>query len=203
MSTITTLFFDVGGVLLTNGWDHVAREKAAERFGYDYEESEAHHQEVAQRFECGQMNQQDYLQQVVFFADRPFAEGEFVRFMEQQSQPHAASLEVLQKLKAQGKYQLATVNNESTYINDYRIRNFELTRYFSAFFSSCYLGVTKPDCEIFQKALNISQKQGQECLFVDDREENVAAAQQCGIQAVHLPKPEDLAEVLRGEGVVV
>ena len=81
MSTITTLFFDVGGVLLTYGWDHVAREKGGRTvWDYDYEESEAHHQEVAQRFECGQMNQQDYLQQVVFFADRPFAEGEFVRF---------------------------------------------------------------------------------------------------------------------------
>ena len=203
MSTITTLFFDVGGVLLTNGWDHVAREKAAERFGYDYEESEARHQELAQRFECGQINQKDYLQQAVFFAERSFTEGDFVRFMESQSQPHSTSLEVLAQLKNQGVYRLATVNNESTYINNYRIRTFELVRYFCAFFRSCYLGVTKPNCEIFQKALSISQREGQECLFVDDREENVAAAQQCGIRAVHLPQPDDLADVLSGEGVTI
>ena len=200
---ITTLLFDVGGVLLTNGWDHVSREEAAKRFGYDYEDSEERHQRVAQPFECGQMNLHDYLSEVVFFQDRSFTEADFTQFMERQSQPHAASLEVLRQLAGQKKYQLATVNNESLHVNLYRIRTFELTDYFSAFFSSCFLGVMKPDCEIFQRTLHITQRKGEECLFVDDREENVAAAQQCGIHAVHLPQPQDLAKVLDTYGVVI
>ena len=199
--SITTLFFDVGGVLLTNGWDHESRERAAKHFDYDYDTSEARHQEVAEPFECGQLNLDDYLKKVVFFQDRSFSQQEFVRFMEQQSQPYEASLEVLRQLAAQNNYQLATVNNESTYVNLYRIRTFHLTDYFSAFFSSCFLGVTKPACEIFQKALYITQRRGEECLFVDDREENAAAAQQCGIQGVHLPQPSDLVDVLRAKGV--
>ena len=200
---ITTLFFDVGGVILTNGWDHVARERAAEHFNYDYQASEARHQPVAQSFECGQLDLNDYLQEAVFFTERPFTQDEFIRWMESQSQPHAHSIEVLQRLKAQGKYTLATINNESRYLNRYRIRTFELDQYFSAFFSSCYLGVTKPDCAIFQKALDIMQRPGETCLFVDDREENVAAAQQCGIRAAHLPQPGDLGEILKKEGVLV
>ncbi len=203
MSKITTLLFDVGGVILTNGWSHELREAAAQHFGYDYESVEERHQRVATSFECGQLNLDDYLDQTVFAQSQSFAKADFVRFMEEQSQPHASSLAVLQKLVDQGKYQLATVNNESTHLNLYRIRTFELTRYFSAFFSSCFLGVTKPDCEIFQKTLHILQKDGGECLFIDDREENVAAAQQCGMNAVHLPRPDKLAEVLRGEGVSV
>ena len=201
MSQITTLFFDVGGVVLTNGWDHVSREKAAQHFQYDYDDSEARHQEVAEPFECGRMNLKDYLKKAVFFQERPFTEDDFIRFMESQSQPHPSSMEVLKRLAKEGKYLLATVNNESMHLNLYRIRTYKLTRYFQAFFSSCFLGVTKPDCEIFQQALHITQRQGQECLFIDDREENAAAAQQCGIQSVHLPHPQDLAEVLRERGI--
>ena len=200
---ITTLFFDVGGVLLTNGWDHVSREQAAEHFGYDYEASEERHQRVAQLFECGQMNLADYLNKVVFFQDRSFTKADFTRFMESQSQPYTASMEVLRQLSTQSKYQLATINNESLHVNLYRIRTFQLASYFSAFFSSCFLGVMKPECEIFQKALHITQRKGEECLFIDDREENAVAARQCGIQGVHLPRPQDLAEVLRSRGIVI
>ena len=201
MTKITTLFFDVGGVVLTNGWDHATREKAAQHFHYDYHASEARHQEVAEELECGRMNLKDYLKKAVFFQKRPFTEDDFIRFMENQSQPHPSSMEVLERLAKEGKYLLATVNNESMHLNLYRIRTYKLTRYFQAFFSSCFLGVTKPDCEIFQQALHITQRQGQECLFIDDREENAAAAQQCGIQSVHLPHPQDLAEVLRERGI--
>ena len=202
MDTITTLFFDVGGIILTNGWSHVSREQAAEHFGYNYNVSEARHQKVAQAFECGQMNLDNYLKEVVFFQDRSFSKDDFVRFMESQSQAHPTSVDVLCQLKEQNKYQLATINNESLPINLYRIHTFGLRNYFSAFFSSCFLGVTKPDCEIFQKALHITQRPGSACLFVDDREENVAAAEQCGLQAAHVPKPEDLEEVLREKGVL-
>jgi hypothetical protein len=30
---ITTLFIDIGGVLLTNGWDHLSRKLAAKKLG--------------------------------------------------------------------------------------------------------------------------------------------------------------------------
>ena len=197
MNTITTLFFDVGGVILTNGWSHESREQAAEHFRYDYDSSEARHQEVAQAFECGQIDLDDYLKKVVFFQERSFAKDDFVRFMENQSQPHLASIGVLRQLKEQGRYQIATINNESLHLNLYRIRTFGLSEYFSVFFSSCFLGVMKPDREIFQRALHITQCKKEKCLFIDDREENVVAAQQCGLQAIHLPQPEDLEGLLQ------
>ncbi len=203
MSNITTLLFDVGGVILTNGWSHKLREKAAQHFGYDYDPVEEQHQQIATPFECGQIGLDNYLDQTVFAQTRAFGKADFIRFMEEQSQLHPHSLEMLQRLVDQGKYQLATVNNELTHLNLYRIQTFELTRYFSAFFSSCFLGVAKPDCAIFRKTLHILQKNGDACLFIDDREENAAAAQQCGINAVHLPRPEGLQEALREKGIVL
>ena len=203
MDNITTLLFDVGGIVLTNGWGHVSREKAAKHFGYDYEASEERHQQIAYDFECGRITLSDYLKEVVFFQHRPFTEADFIHFMENESQPHPTSIDVLQRLVAQNKYLLATVNNESLHLNLYRIQTFKLTHYFHAFFSSCFLGVTKPDCEIFQKTLHITQRKQDECLFIDDREENVIAARQCGLRAAYLPQPQDLADILQKNNVLL
>ena len=196
MNNIKTIFFDVGGVLLTNGWDHVAREQAAEHFGYDHKASEARHQRVAQAFDEGRLNLDDYLKEVIFFRERPFASAPFIRFMESRSRAHPEALRVVEQLTNAGQYRLATINNESLHLNRYRIRAFELERYFDTFLSSCFLGIAKPDKAIFREALQITQCSGQECLFVDDREENVATARRCGFWAIHLVQPSHLEEAL-------
>ena len=196
MNNIKTIFFDVGGVLLTNGWDHLAREKAADHFEYDYAISEARHQRVAQTFDEGRLSLDDYLKEVIFFRKRSFDSASFVRFMESRSQAHPKAIQTLRQLAGLNQYQLATINNESLHLNQYRIRTFGLDRCFSAFLSSCFLGITKPDKKIFREALRITQRSGPECLFVDDREENVTAARHCGLRAIHLLKPQHLGEAL-------
>lgn len=201
MNNITTLFFDVGGVLLTNGWDHISREAAALTFGYDYEAVEARHQQYAEGFECGRLSLEEYQEKVVFSEPRSFTEEEYTDFMKTQSQPHTENLEMLRVLAQSGKYLLATINNESLALNEYRIKTFQLHEFISLFFSSCYLGVMKPDCEIFQRVLRITRREGAECLFVDDRPENVEAAQSCGLQAAFVNHPTDLPQTLRNAGV--
>jgi putative hydrolase of the HAD superfamily len=123
--------------------------------------------------------------------------------MEQQSAPRPGSLGVLEKLSRSGSYFLATINNESFALNQYRIRTFELDKYYTAFLSSCYLGVTKPNRKIFSKALWITQRKGEECLFIDDREENVTAAQACGIRGIHLKDQQQLSNLLKEEGIKI
>ncbi|WKN46057.1 HAD family hydrolase [Tunicatimonas pelagia] len=202
MSEITTIFFDVGGVLLTNGWDHITREAAATTFQYDYEEVEERHQQHVGNFECGRVSLKEYLNQVVFTESRSFTIEEYTDFMETQSQPHTENLELLRRLAKSDKYQLATVNNESLALNEYRINTYHLHESIPHFFSSCYMGVMKPDCDIFQRVLWITRQQGEQCLFVDDRQENVEAARSCGLRAAWLEKPSNLAEVLKSAGVV-
>ncbi len=196
MKMISTIFFDVGGVCLTNGWDHISREKSTVRFSLDYEEMEKRHKPVFKKFEKGKLTLDEYLDQVVFFKKRNFSRRDFTEFMYEQSRPFNSTLKLLDILSSGNKYQLATLNNESRELNKYRINKFGLHKYFDCFFSSCYLGVRKPESEIFYRALYILHKEPGECLFVDDREENYQSAKSSGIKAVLLEKTEDLAEKL-------
>lgn len=176
---LSTLFFDVGGVLLTNGWDHAERALAAAHFGLDPAALETRHAPLAAPLECGALSLDQYLAQAVFDAPRPFSHAEFVAFMQACSQPLPASLSLLEDLAASGR-RLATLNNEGRELNDYRIERFGLRQYFSAFCSSCYLGARKPGAAIYRRALGILQLRPEACGFVDDREENLSVPRDLG-----------------------
>lgn len=203
MAKITHLFFDLGGVCLTNGWDHHSREKAAEYFDYDYQESDERHAQVIEEFETGKISRRNYLQETVFFKKRKFTEEEYIGFMESQSTAHKSSFEVLAKLRLQNKYTVSAFNNESLELNLFRIEKFKLKRYFSNFFSSCFLGAKKPDLEIFQKVLRITQIRAENGILIDDREGNVKAAAECGFQTVHFPEIVGLEDKLKKKRVIL
>lgn len=203
MTGLNTLFFDIGGVCLTNGWDSNARLAAASHFALDVDETEHRHHTLADGFERGELSLDSYLDHVVFFRPRTFSRDAFVAFMQSRSQPHSASLSVIGRLASGGRYTLATINNESRELNRYRIETFGLAQMFSAFFSSCYLGVRKPDARIYEIALDVMQADRKAALFVDDREENVAGAQAVGLRALHAPEPRRLAEYLQEAGVTI
>lgn len=196
MTKITNLFFDLGGVCLTNAWDHISREAAAKHFDYDLSESEERHKLVVGEFETGKMSREKYLKAVIFFEPRRFSKKEFAEFMEAQSKAHPQSFEVLDELLAEKKYPLSVLNNESLELNLYRIEKFHLKKYFTEFYSSCFLGVAKPDLEIYRKVLQITQLSADCCLLIDDREKNVEAAAACGFQTLHIPKVDQLRERL-------
>jgi putative hydrolase of the HAD superfamily len=193
---ISTIFFDVGGVCLTNGWDHIYREKSTKQFSLDYEELEKRHKPVFKYFEKGKLSLDEYLNEVVFFKERNFSKKDFVDFMYSRSHAFNTTLTILDNLFSKKKYQLATINNESRELNKYRIYKFGLVKYFECFFSSCYLGVRKPEPKIFYMALHILHKNSGECLFIDDREENYHAAKNFGLNSILLDEPKNLQSKL-------
>ena len=196
MKEVTHLFFDLGGVCLTNAWDHIARKAAAEHFGYDFQASEEQHKIIVEKFEIGEATINDYLNETIFFRQRNFSEKQFVEFMESQSKAHPRSFEILEKLRSRNKYEISALNNESLELNLYRIEKFNLRNYFANFYSSCFLGVAKPNLEIYRKVLQITQTLADRCLLIDDREKNVEAAAECGFQILHLPNVDELEEKL-------
>jgi len=202
MAKITHLFFDLGGVCLTNAWDHISRELAAEQFRYDFESSETRHKRLFEDFETGRVSLARYLDQVIFYQARDFSKKEFVDFLKTQSLAHQSSLDIVRKLAAEKKYCLSTLNNESIELNQFRIDNFGLKQYFTNFFSSCFLGLTKPHLEIYKKVLQIMQTAGDQCLFIDDRKNNTDAAAQCGFQVLHLEKVSDLERELTAREII-
>jgi putative hydrolase of the HAD superfamily len=201
MVEVSTLFWDNGGVVLTNGWDRASRREAVEKFHLDWADFEDRHELMLNAFECGQATLDEYLRRTVFYRERAFAVEEFKQFMYDQSQPFPEVLEFLGQLARTRRYMLATLNNESLEINDYRIRKFRLRDYFEAFFSSCYLGVRKPDRAIYSLALKITQRDPGECILIDDRGLNLECAKEFGMRTVQFQNAAQLRGDLAKWGV--
>lgn len=195
---VSVVFFDVGGVLGTNGWDRAARGGACARFDLDPVEFEDRHEFVADAFETGQLDLGEYLRRTVFYRDRPFTPDAFVEQMKAQSQPFPDMLAVVADLAAAGRCVLATLNNESRELNEFRIDRFGLRRWFHLFLSSCYVGERKPDERLFRLALDVTQTPASRALFVDDRELNRECARGLGLDVVTPGTPDEVrAELLR------
>jgi len=202
MPKITCQFWDVGGVLLTNGWDHVARREAVRRFHLDEQDFERRHATVVDAFEKGQIGLDAYLQETIFYAPRSFSRNEFQTFLCEQSQPNPETLSIVAGVGGSGRYLMATLNNESLKLNRYRIETFRLRERFDVFFSSCYLGVAKPDPAIYRLVLQLTGRSPDECLVIDDRESNLEVARRLGMQPVLYRDPAQLREELRRTGIL-
>jgi putative hydrolase of the HAD superfamily len=200
-SPISLLLWDVGGVLLSNGWDHRSRALAAARFHLDPSELERRHATVEASFESGRLGEDAYLDATVFYEPRSFSREEFREFVRAQSQPNPPAIATARALRASGRYRLATLNNESRELNEFRIRTFGLSEIFDDFFSSCFTGRRKPDPAAYLGALDITHRQPAETLFLDDRPENVAAAESLGIRTLRVLDPGRLREDLERAGV--
>ncbi len=199
MSSIRALFWDVGGVLLTNAWDHEERDLAISRFRLDKAEFEIRHKELVPAFEEGQTSLEQYLQQTVFYQPRTFSPEEFKSFMFTLSKPKSEVLELARKLS--DKYLMATINNESRELNQYRIQTFGLAEIFDLFVSSCFIGLRKPDERIYRLALELPQQVAGECCFMDDRAVNVEAAAKVGMRAILVRDAAQLMRDLQEAGV--
>ena len=199
--SITTLFWDVGGVLLTNGWDTPARKRAVEKFRLDWQEFESRHEMLKYAFETGRVRLEEYMQRLVFRVERDYGPNDFKQFMCEQSQPLADGLACLRALVATGRYRMVMLNNESFELNEYRIQTFGLKELFSDFFSSCYVGVAKPDPAIYQVALNVTQVDPMRAIFIDDRAVNLESAWDLGLHAVRYLGAAQLIDYLAERGV--
>lgn len=184
-SSLKTLFLDIGGVLLTNGWGHESRQKAAETFDFDYDEMNHLHEFIFNIYEIGKITLDEYLNTVLFYKPRAFTKEDFKAFMFSESEQLPHTLEWLVGWKRENSgVKIISINNEGKELNDYRIQKFGLHRCFDAFVSSCVVGMRKPDPGIFEMALGIAQVSTQECLYIDDRPMLVEAAKRAGIPAL-------------------
>jgi putative hydrolase of the HAD superfamily len=196
---IRALFWDVGGVLLTNAWDHEERNFAIEQFHLDKDEVESRHKLCVQPFEEGRLSLDQYLQQTVFSQPRTFSPEEFKQCMFSLSKPKPDVLEIARGLR--DRYLMGTINNESRELNQYRIATFQLTEYFQIFVSSCFVGLRKPDERIYRLALDLTQRKAEECCFIDDRQVNIEAAAKVGMRAILLRDAGQLKSDLEKNGV--
>lgn len=193
--SLTHVFFDIGGVLGTNGWDREQRQRAAERFGLEAE-FERRHEELVGEWEIGRVTLDEYLESAVFFTPRTFTSEAFKSFMYGESKPFPDSIAIARELAGRQAVKLFTLNNESAELNQRRIQVFGLQDIFSAFISSCWLGIRKPYRAMFERGLGIAQAQPENSLLIDDRAQNIAPARQLGFLTHHYQNAPGLRDAL-------
>ena len=203
MFPFDVILFDVGRVLLTNGWDHDERALTAKYFHLDLEPFEARHAAAYPAWERGETTLKEYLDVVVFYEPRRFSPGDFFGFMLNQSKllPNGA-LGILEELAASDKCMLGALNNEARETNEFRFESFGLRSYFAVSLSSCYLGLRKPEPAIYKRALDILGRPAERILFIDDRPENVAGATGVGTKGIRFTGADQLRRELVTLGVI-
>jgi putative hydrolase of the HAD superfamily len=203
LSAIRGIFWDVGGVLLSNAWDHTERAEALEHFHLDQDEFRARHETGVADFERGKVTLDEYLDQTVFYRPRSFTLAEFRDFMFGLSKPFPDVLAFAGALRGSGKYFMGTINNESRELNNYRIEKFGLRKIFRVFFSSCFVGLRKPESDIYRLALEVTQRAPEECCFIDDRTGNLEGAAKLGMRTIEMKTLAQLQAELGKLGVGV
>lgn len=201
MPSIRAIFWDVGGVLLNNAWDHSERATALTHFGIDEGEFSKRHEPLVSPFESGKITLDEYLDRTVFYCERPFTREEFRDFMFSLSHPFPEVIQFAQELTDSGKYLMSTINNESRELNNYRIETFGLRKIFRFFVSSCYVGLRKPESDIYRLALETTQMPAEECCFIDDRSANLEAPVKMEIHGIQMQRLEQLTADLAKLGV--
>ena len=202
-SSITTLFLDIGGVLLTNGWDNNIRKHAADKFSLDYEEMNERHHLTFDTYEEGKLSLDEYLNRVVFFQERSFSREEFKAFMYAQSQPFPEMIELIRGLKTQHGLQVAAVSNEGRELTVYRVQQFKLSTFINFFVSSCFVHYRKPDTDMYRIALDIAQVSPQQVVYIDDRPMFVEVAQGLEIRGIIHKGYETTRKALEAMGLAL
>lgn len=196
LTAITCVFVDIGGVLLSNGWDHHAHKRAAIKFELEWAEMEERHQLNFATYEEGKLTLEEYLGRTVFYENRLFTPDQFQEFMFAQSQAYPEMIELVCKLKAKYGLKIAVVSNEARELNAHRIRTFKLDGFVDCFISSCFVHLRKPDAEIFRLALDIAQKPAGQVVYIENTPLFVQVAEGFGIQGIlHTDYPSTAAQL--------
>jgi putative hydrolase of the HAD superfamily len=204
-SPVTALFLDIGGVMLTNGWDRKSREAAAKQFGLDLDDLNDRHRMTFDTYETGKLSLDEYLKSSVFYKERSFTPEQFRDFMFGQSVAYNDMIDLIRGLKAKYKLKIAVVNNEGRELNEHRIRTYKLGEFVDFFISSCFVHFRKPDADIWKIALDIAQVPKENVVYIDDRPMFVQVAEGLGLRGVvHNHKSvEQTRQALAGMGLIL
>jgi putative hydrolase of the HAD superfamily len=203
MTPVSTLFLDIGGVLLTNGWDRRIRKSAAETFALNFEEMDERHHLTFDTYEEGKVSLDEYLDRVVFYQERSFTRDDFRNFMFAQSRPFPEMIDLICRLKSHYRLKVVAVSNEGRELNLHRIEKFKMGSFIDFFVSSCFVHFRKPDADIFRIALDIAQVKPEQVAYIEDRLMFVEVAQSLGIRGIIHTGHNATQKELEGLGLIV
>lgn len=202
---IRTIFWDIGGVLLTNGWDEAQRAHTLTPLGVDVADFESRYEAANFFWERGLSTAVEFFNKTLFRADQPNRNFSFEDIWPlvcaESKVLHPECFDIITSLRTSGKFKIATLNNESRELNAYRIDTFNLRQYFDYFICSGYVHEMKPHPAIYRAAIDISGHPPQTSVFIDDKPENCRAAADFGMNAIHFRSPDQLTRDLAQLGI--
>ncbi len=202
MYSITTLFLDIGGVLLENGWGRAKRAMAARVFGLDLEDFNERHHLTFDTYEQGKIDLETYLDRVVFYQERPFTRKEFRDFM-LATRPFPEMIELVRNLKREYRLKTVVVSNEGRELTVHRIQKYGLINLMDLFVVSSFVHIRKPDQDLYQMALDLAQASPENTVYVEDRAMFVEVARKMGITGVHHTGYEETRKALESLGLAL
>lgn len=197
----TTLFLDIGGVLLTDGWNRNSRKEAAKEFELNVDDMEERHHLTFDTYEVGKLSLDEYLKRIVFFEKRDYAPEQFKEFMFSRSKPFPEMIDLVKHLKAKHKLKVAVVSNEGRELTEYRIKKFKLNDFVDFFISSSFVHLRKPDVDIYKLALDVSQVAPEEVVYIEDRPLFVQVGQSLGLNGIRHKDYASTCEKLEAFGL--
>jgi putative hydrolase of the HAD superfamily len=200
---ITTLFTDIGGVLLTNGWDRALRKKTAEKFGIDQNEMNDRHHLTYDTYEVGKMGLDEYLDRVVFYTKRSFSPETLKQWILEEAHPYPDTIELVRSLKKLNGIKIAVVSNEGRELAVDRIARFKLKEFADFFIVSSFVHFRKPDIDIFKLALDVAQVAPENVAYLEDRPMFAEIARGLGIQSIRHVDAKQSAEALSNLGLAL
>lgn len=198
---IASLFLDIGGVLLTNGWDHTMRQRAAREFNLDYEEMNERHHLTFDTYEEGKLTLNQYLKRVVFYHPRSFSEDEFKDYMFARSEPKPDMIDLVKGLKKKYGLKIAAISNEGRELTIHRVDTFDLSGFIDFFISSCFVHMRKPDEDMYRLALDCAQVPAGQVIYIDDRRMFIEVSGTMGIKGIHHKNFESTCRALADFGL--
>ncbi|MEJ2111366.1 MAG: HAD family phosphatase, partial [Acidobacteriota bacterium] len=102
-----------------------------------------------------------------------------------------------------GKYKTAILSNDSKEMGALRRKKFGFDEIFDPIIISGYFGVKKPDAGIYNILLEKLGVPAEECLFIDNNQDNVDGARAAGIQAILFKNSEHLRRELLNHGIEI
>ena len=109
---------------------------------------------------------------------------------------------ILREIAESKKWLVGLLNNESRLLHEYRMERYGLRQYLDVQLSSCYLGMRKPDAEIYRRAVDIMGVPAGRIIFIDDRKGNADAAAAVGMHAIQFLGEASLRKELAALGIL-
>ncbi len=198
MTTINTIIFDLGNVLIDWNPLHVFNDTYFEsQEKRDYFFKEICSMDWNEQQDEGRSIVEGTMELIDKFPEweQPIRDY-YGRWTEMLGGPIPETVEIFRQLKQSGKYKLYALTNWHAGLFDIALVRYNFLHWFNGRVVSGEEGMRKPATAFYQRLLDRYDVNPAEALFIDDNLRNIKASEAMGINSIHFQSPEQLKKIL-------